>query len=46
MEHIGRCLGTSSFAAARGARNDEIHVVVIDGKGKSPEMPEQFLRSI
>ena len=25
--------GTSSFAAARGARNDEIHVVVIDGKG-------------
>ena len=25
--------GTSSFAAARGARNDELHVVVIDGKG-------------
>ena len=25
--------GTSSFAAARGARNDEIHVIVIDGKG-------------
>ena len=25
--------GTSSYAAARGARNDEIHVVVIDGKG-------------
>ena len=25
--------GTSAYAAARGARNDEIHVVVIDGKG-------------
>ena len=25
--------GTSSYAAARGARNDEMHVVVIDGKG-------------
>ena len=25
--------GTSSFAAARGARNDELHVVVIDGRG-------------
>ncbi len=26
--------GTSAYAAARGARNDEIHVVVIDGKGE------------
>jgi hypothetical protein len=26
--------GTSSFAAARGARNDELHVVVIDGNGE------------
>ena len=25
--------GTSAYAAARGAKNDEIHVVVIDGKG-------------
>ena len=25
--------GTSSFAAARGARHDEVHVVVIDDKG-------------
>tara|TARA_A100001201_G_scaffold13531_2_gene16593 strand:- start:1673 stop:3898 length:2226 start_codon:yes stop_codon:yes gene_type:complete len=25
--------GTSAYAAARGSRNDEIHVVVIDGKG-------------
>jgi len=25
--------GTSAYAEARGARNDEIHVVVIDGKG-------------
>ena len=25
---------TSAYAAARGARNDEIHVVVIDGKGE------------
>ncbi len=25
--------GTSSFAAARGARNDEVHVVVYDDKG-------------
>ena len=25
--------GTSAYAAARGGRNDEIHVVVIDGKG-------------
>ncbi len=25
--------GTSSFAAARGSRNDEVHVVVIDAKG-------------
>ena len=26
--------GTSAYAEARGARNDEIHVVVIDGKGE------------
>ena len=25
--------GTSNYAAARGARNDEVHVVVIDDKG-------------
>ena len=25
--------GTSAYAAARGAKNDEIHVIVIDGKG-------------
>ena len=25
--------GTSPFAAARGSKNDEVHVVVIDGKG-------------
>ena len=25
--------GTSAYAAARGAKNDEIHIVVIDGKG-------------
>ena len=25
--------GTSSFAAARGSRNDELHVVVVDAKG-------------
>ena len=26
--------GTSAYASARGSRNDEIHVVVIDGKGE------------
>ncbi len=25
--------GTSAYAAARGGRNDEVHVVVIDDKG-------------
>ena len=37
--------GTSEYAAARGGRFDEVHVVVIDDKGTITGMQVQFLRS-
>ena len=38
--------GTSSYAAARGGRFDEVHVVVIDDKGLKQVILELFLRNI
>ena len=33
MESLADRPGTSSYAAARGSKNDEVHVVVVDGDG-------------
>ena len=38
--------GTSSYAAARGGRFDEVHVVVIDDKGEITGNAEQYLKNI
>jgi len=35
--------GTSQFAAAKGGRNDELHVVVLDGDGKITGTPNTLL---
>ena len=35
--------GTSQFAAAKGGRNDEMHIVVLDGDGKITGTPNTLL---
>ena len=35
--------GTSQFAAAKGGRNDELHIVVLDGDGKITGTPNTLL---